>query len=158
MLCTILSPRRSIYSYTCLQEGLRLYPSTKRVYRAAGLKTTSTHQCANVEFCHRDPVIWGADTLEFRPHRFQYLSELQKQSYFPFGCKPHLCPAFGGFGERIVTMLVAAAGGERGLARWEICFNNRELQCDSRKSLPTGRGDMENWAFDVASAVDGKKQ
>jgi hypothetical protein len=128
-----------------------MYPSTKRVYRAAQLKDSSPHVSADIESCHRDPAIWGPDALEFRPRRFQQLSQMQKEAYLPFGCRPHLCPAIGGFGERIVTLLVTAFARELELVDGRIYLDDFELQSNCRKPLPTGREDMENWAFYLAA-------
>ncbi|KAI6377132.1 hypothetical protein MCOR25_002629 [Pyricularia grisea] len=99
---------------TTSQEGLRLYPSTKRVYRAVNVSSdTDQSRCGHtiggdIEAVHLDPNSWGPDVRQFRPKRFINLTSLQKVAYLPFGTKPHRCPAYAGFGERLIALLVAA--------------------------------------------------
>ena len=53
-------------------------------------------------------------------------------------------------------MLVTAVSREWDLGG-EICFNDRDLQSDGRKALPTGRDDMQNWVFHMAATSQGAK-
>ncbi|PYH81365.1 hypothetical protein BO82DRAFT_432702 [Aspergillus uvarum CBS 121591] len=70
-------------------EGLRLYPPTKRIYRAFeweenGARNSDTF-AADVEACH----LAGG-----------------KQAYLPFGGAPFECPAKAVFGPRIIALFV----------------------------------------------------
>lgn len=91
---------------------------------------------ADITTLHRHRVIWGFDSQDFRPSRFddipqpppthppnQYqnqrrsslsssaLTPLQHAAYIPFSVAPHKCPAASNaFGERMVVTLVVALG------------------------------------------------
>ncbi|KAI0097935.1 cytochrome P450 [Nemania sp. FL0031] len=135
------------------KEGLRLYPPTKRIYRA---KSTTDGESgvifANVLACHRNGLIWGADALEFKPRRFHNWSHAEERlSYFPFGIGRHLCPASAGYGDRIITLLVVELARRFGTRQTglKIHFGDVELQQRVSKPLPSGRGDMENWVLEI---------
>ncbi|KAI3324676.1 cytochrome P450 [Xylariaceae sp. AK1471] len=153
------------------KEGLRLYPPTKRVYRATSIEDgDSGIIAADVEACHRDCEVWGPDALEFKPARFHNWSRedttksqgqsnrfklqtenFQKFNYFPFSVGTHACPAAAGFGERIITLLVIELTRhfwtrQKGL---KIHFGNVEVQEQHSAPLPSGRDDMENWVLEV---------
>lgn len=126
-----------------MQEALRLYPPTKRIYRAADAPRVA----ADVESLHHDERIWGPDALEFRPGRFTALTQDQCDAYMPFGVGKNACPAANGFGRRMIASLVAVlfnrlGSSESGARVW---FGNDGLEGDARAPLPTGRGDMERW-------------
>lgn len=135
------------------KEGLRLYPSTKRIYRAKAVPgddpTGAGRVSADVERCHRHPDIWGADALQFRPERFDDLMSMQKTAYFPFGLGKHQCPAYSGFAERLVTLLVVALA--RALpppGKSRLLFGgDGVLDADNTAPLPTGRADMDDWVI-----------
>lgn len=132
------------------QEGLRLFPSSKSIYRARSLsENDDAVVSANISSLHRDPAIWGPDALQFRPHRFDELTPLQKQAYMPFGLGPHLCPAYHGFGERMILMLVAVLSERLGSDKTSILFNDVGLDIDSNRELPAGRNDMEEWIIEL---------
>ncbi|KAK3321500.1 hypothetical protein B0T19DRAFT_404024 [Cercophora scortea] len=126
------------------KEGLRLFPSNKRIYRTGS-------EPADLERCHRRAEIWGADALEFRPERFDSLTDLQKQAYFPFSIGQHKCPAYAGFGDRMVTMLVVVLGRMLSAEVGVVVFNDEALDADGErlKPLPTGRDDMEGWVLEL---------
>lgn len=90
-------------------EALRLYPPTKRIFRKFrdesdwGGETVS----ADIEACQRDDKIWGEQSLEFRPSRWSE-SESKHKFFMPFGGDLFNCPAKGGFGPRMIGLLVAA--------------------------------------------------
>ncbi|CAK7269172.1 hypothetical protein SEPCBS57363_003466 [Sporothrix epigloea] len=103
---------------------------------------------ANVSALHRDIDIWGADAMAFRPDRFDVnMSTEQKQAYLPFGLTPHLCPAFHGFGERIILLLVALLSARLGPKTATIKYNDAQPDANLDSELPTGRYDMEDWAL-----------
>ncbi|PSR80247.1 cytochrome P450, partial [Coniella lustricola] len=129
------------------KEGLRLFPSTKRVHRCASLQDFCPNKIvsADIEACQRDPYIWGKDAPRFRPGRFEHLTGLQKNAYMPFGLRPHMCPASAAFGERMIVLLVGALHWELGKKRAKVLFNDPQLDGIVFKDLPTGRADTENW-------------
>ncbi|KAI0538912.1 hypothetical protein GGR58DRAFT_525527 [Xylaria digitata] len=153
------------------KEGLRLYPPTKRIYRATSTADGENGVvAADVEKCHREYRFWGPDALQFKPMRFhdwpregrakplsrttvlnRHVEWLETQSYFPFGVGGHICPAAGGFGEKIITLLVVELTRrfktrQSGLI---IHFGNVQVQERNSTPLPSGRGDMENWVLEV---------
>ncbi|OWA50218.1 hypothetical protein BV898_14743 [Hypsibius exemplaris] len=96
-----------------VNEALRLYPPTKKIYRATpGYPTdSSTYPAADIEALHRDPAIWGADADIFRPTRWASEKmmpvEVRRRGIFlPFGMSPSLCPASQVFAPRIIALLV----------------------------------------------------
>lgn len=95
-------------------------------------------------------AIWGPDALVFRSERFDAVTPLQKEAYLPFGSAPHLCPAYHGFGERMILLLVAMLSSSRlGTNTASIVFNDARLDGDRDAELPTGRNDMEAWELNV---------
>ncbi|KAK3490912.1 uncharacterized protein B0T23DRAFT_382767 [Neurospora hispaniola] len=129
------------------QEGLRLYPSNNSIYRAA--TGPGPLKSADVQACHRDFNVWGRDALEFRPERFDNLTPLQEKAYFPFSLGSHKCPAFGGFGNRMVTMLVVSMGRALSPEAGKLNFKDAQLDNHVGINLPTGRDEMENWSWDM---------
>ncbi|KAI1825667.1 hypothetical protein F4861DRAFT_537913 [Xylaria intraflava] len=153
------------------KEGLRLYPPTKRIYRAMSTSEEDKGSvCADVEECQRNAQVWGHDALEFKPSRFhdwarknttmswmqalgfrQRSEELKRLSYFPFGVGRHECPAAAGFGDKLITLLVVE------LARyfWErypvldFRVGNSSDRQKIPRPLPSGRNDMENWVVKI---------
>lgn len=103
---------------------------------------------ADLERCQRDERIWGADALEFQPERFDCLSALQEKAYFPYSLGLHRCPAYFGFGNRMVTMLVVAMGRILSPEKWKVRFHNDSLDEDGAEPLPTGREDMDRWTLE----------
>ncbi|KAI8624198.1 cytochrome P450 [Xylariaceae sp. FL1651] len=150
------------------KEGLRLYPPTKRIYRA-----TSTAHCdrgvttANVEGCHRNTSAWGSDALEFKPARFHEWPrqgatnplvqlmhpELYRNEpiYMPFGVGKHICPAAAGFGERLITLLIVKLTQRFGTRQTglELYLGDDDVQQRPATPLPSGRGDMEQWVIEM---------
>ncbi|KAI1288739.1 hypothetical protein F5Y03DRAFT_404526 [Xylaria venustula] len=145
------------------KEGLRLYPPTKRIYRADA-DYHDHNIAADVEFWQRNRDIWS-DALYFKPARFYHWPNegavesmrerrLRSQSYFPFGVGRHICPAAGGFGDKIITLLVVELVRRFGTAITgsKIHFG---LQRNRRFGpLPTGRGAMEDWVLELESGGD----
>ncbi|GAW11533.1 hypothetical protein ANO14919_008800 [Xylariales sp. No.14919] len=153
------------------KEGLRLYPPTKRIYRATS--TTDGENgvvAANVEKVHRDSQVWGADALQFKPTRFHNwrregtsmapeqatrsnidVEYLRGLSYFPFGVGGHPCPASRGFGEKMIALLVVELTRHFGTRQKgsKIHFGNAEVQKKVSALLPSGREDMENWVLEI---------
>ncbi|KAI1119061.1 hypothetical protein F5Y14DRAFT_438150 [Nemania sp. NC0429] len=144
------------------KEGLRLYPPTKRIYRATSTADNESGAIsADVEACQRDWRVWGFHALDFMPIRFHhwnnkdgskgYLEELQKLSYFPFGLSRHICPAAAMFGDKIITLLVVELARHFGTRETglKIHFGKVGAQQNLPGPLPSGRDDMENWELEV---------
>ena len=140
---------------TFSQEALRLYPPTKRIYRATPSElhtATSTPTpiivAADIESLHRDRFIWGHNAHDFfLPRMSQGLTQHQKDAYMPFGLAPHLCPASNKFGERMVAMLIGTLFDGLGTSGTgtTIEYGDGQLDGDRHASLPTGREDAEGW-------------
>ncbi|KAK8092257.1 uncharacterized protein PG998_015089 [Apiospora kogelbergensis] len=137
------------------KEALRLYPPTKRIYRATPSElhtATSTPTpiivAADIESLHRDRFIWGHNAHDFfLPRMSQGLTQHQKDAYMPFGLAPHLCPASNKFGERMVAMLIGTLFDGLGTSGTgtTIEYGDGQLDGDRHASLPTGREDAEGW-------------
>ena len=93
-----------------VNEALRLYPPTKRVYRKLHLagKRGPEIVAANIEACHRIPAIWGNDSLIFRPSRWSKIGNEARKAFMPFGGSTFVCPAKQDFGPRMIGVIVAA--------------------------------------------------
>ena len=105
----------SISVGSIVNEALRLYPSTKRVYRefCMGTKKTTDLVIADIEKCHRIPSIWGVNADKFDPSRWKNLeaqtkeSKEAKEAFMPFGYGQFVCPAKPVYGPMIIAVLVA---------------------------------------------------
>ncbi|RAH46274.1 uncharacterized protein BO95DRAFT_431529 [Aspergillus brunneoviolaceus CBS 621.78] len=96
-------------------EGLRLYPLTKRIYRAFeweenGARHSDTF-AADVEACHLAGRVWGQDALKYNPLRWRAVMDVQKQAYLSFGGASFECPAKAVFGPRMIALVVGAFVG-----------------------------------------------
>ncbi|KAI2641029.1 hypothetical protein GGS21DRAFT_354152 [Xylaria nigripes] len=150
------------------KEGLRLYPPTKRIYRATStVEDDKDFICADVEACQRDAQIWGPDALEFKPTRFHsftskntasllrramglksHAENLKSHSYFPFGVGAHKCPASTGFGEKIITLLVVELARDF-LTRYGVfAIRIANKQCIPTL-LPSDRTDLESFIVEL---------
>lgn len=95
-----------------VNEALRLYPPTKRVYRH--IQTESKVKpdviAVDIESIHHDTKIWGTDATTFRPSRWRKgeMNGSMMSAFFPFGMKPLVCPAKKVFGPRIIGLFVAS--------------------------------------------------
>ena len=68
-----------------VNETLRLYPPTKRVYReyrTPGNKQ-SENLAADIEACHRDTGVWGEDAHDFRPGRWADIGKEAREAFLP---------------------------------------------------------------------------
>ena len=92
-----------------VKEALRMYPSTKRVYRTFRKGYSFKYQdfVADIEGCHRNPDIWDAPNT-FIPSRWSDISQEARQAWMPFGHGILACPAQSHYGPWIIAVLVAA--------------------------------------------------
>ncbi|KAI0895322.1 hypothetical protein F4806DRAFT_502801 [Annulohypoxylon nitens] len=135
------------------KEGLRLYPPTKRIHRAIPNAQTGSYytMAADIERCHRDKRIWGADAEQFRPSRFQNRTANMDEAYMPFGAGRHVCPTATQFSYYAIVIIVVALAKHLGTKETgsEVIFNDLELDRNPKKILPSGRMDMESWDIKV---------
>ncbi|KAJ5573392.1 Cytochrome P450 [Penicillium hispanicum] len=94
-----------------VMECLRLYPPTRRIYRAhcgrnSGVDSQYSMVAADIEACHLRKDIWGPDAETFNPHRLVSQTSEQKEAFMPFGARPFECPARAVFGPRMIGILV----------------------------------------------------
>ncbi|BCR91770.1 uncharacterized protein ACHE_70613A [Aspergillus chevalieri] len=102
-----------------VNEALRLYPPTRRVYRAFKTSQNATIETlsADIEACHTSVDIWGSDAMIFSPGRWTERTSQQRQAFLPFGSGPFVCPARLAFGPRVIGLLVGCL--VKGLRRGE---------------------------------------
>lgn len=132
------------------QEGLRLYPSNKHLYRShpqcpsGPVAAVAAAASCDIVGLHRHAAIWGgaAEAGRFRPSRFDEgrLTARQRAAYVPFSVAPHRCPAGGasGFGNRIVTALVVALGRRLGPEHGRVLRNGPMKPQPRPKAKPPG--------------------
>ena len=120
------------------KEALRLYPPTRRVYRAFRTSPqsdpTDAHgpgiHAADIETLHRNTILWGPDATLFRPSRWAHLTGAQTKFFLPMGHRPFACPArqetFSGpqggeklpFGVSFLALLVGIMSDETQRRSW----------------------------------------
>jgi Cytochrome P450 len=100
-----------------VNETLRLYPPTKRIYRweqqrnhHGALNEYPDLCAADVEAVHRDNKIWGDDALQFDPRRWSRSGvngrKKMMDNFLPFGYGSLSCPAKGEFAPKMIGLLV----------------------------------------------------
>ena len=121
-----------------VNEILRRYPPTKRVYREFHLtkKLEPEVVAGDVEACHLDKTIWGEDALDFCPSRWKNIHPEAKAAFMPFAMKRFWCPARQELAPRMVGLLLASLAMKVSGAEWVL-----EVQRD---------GSSDNW--DVVAA------
>ncbi|MCJ1228754.1 hypothetical protein MMC12_005417 [Toensbergia leucococca] len=99
-----------ISAHFVIAEASRLFPPTRRVYRKFQFTSQKYPEdvAADIESCHRDLSVWGQDSLNFNPSRWNNLSDEARNAFMPFGGTPFICPAKKNFGPRMIGVLVAA--------------------------------------------------
>lgn len=109
-------------------EALRLFPSTKSVYREFRMDTKETTDIviADIEKCHRIRSIWGDDANKFDPSRWKNLeaqtkeAKAAKEAFMPFGYREFTCPAKSVYGPMIIAVLVAALAKNITTEKWTL--------------------------------------
>lgn len=136
--------RRSASAKDIVNEALRLYAPTRRIYRQYHLESAPrpTLLTADIEKLHRDSNIWGQDSLTFKPSRWQHLPPEAEKAFMPFGNKPFVCPAQKEFGPKIIGILVAALTTYIKPSEWHLEF------CRSSESSPETLTENEQLATD----------
>ena len=108
-----------------VDEALRLYPPTKRVYRQFEFlsgKGLTELVAADIEACHRLPEVWGNDSNKYRPDRMSVSKRTPRmeKAFMPFGGPPWMCPASGKFAPRMIGILVAAIASTVSGKDWHL--------------------------------------
>ncbi len=89
------------YTDMVIKEAMRLFPPAWTIGRMASQDfTIGNYHLPKGQVVlmpqwvmHRNPEIWGADALAFRPERFdpQHAQEVPQFAYYPFGGGPRMC-------------------------------------------------------------------
>ena len=105
-----------------INEALRLYPPTKRVYRKLHMagKNDPEIVAADIEACHRIPAIWGSDSWLFKPSRWSKIGNEARSAFMPFGGSTFVCPAKQDFGPRMIGVVVAALAAHITPRDWKL--------------------------------------
>ncbi|KAI9927191.1 hypothetical protein AWENTII_011053 [Aspergillus wentii] len=142
-----LDGNRRVCAEFLVNEALRLYPPTRRIYRAFQLRTDAEPLvvAADVESCHTDAEIWGHDATVFNPERWTRLTSEQRNAFFPFGSAPFVCPAKPVFGPRVIGLLVGVLHGEIGW-KWKVHSDDEAMMehLRSRQRLKNERDTYED--------------
>ncbi|KAL9100865.1 MAG: hypothetical protein Q9163_003809 [Psora crenata] len=109
-----------------VNEILRRYPPTKRVYRKMHMTSKSKPEivAADIEACHLDRAIWGEDSRKFRPSRWKNIDAEAQAAFMPFGGSPFVCPAKPEFGPRMIGLLVASFATQMSRDGWVLAIKN----------------------------------
>ncbi|SMR52634.1 unnamed protein product [Zymoseptoria tritici ST99CH_3D1] len=114
---------------TCMivEETLRLYPPTRRIYRTFKVAEDEEFEAAaDIEGLHRSAAAWGNDALFFNPSRWADKvndTNFRNDNFMPFGTKPFTCVAKTGlvnearekclpFGVSIIAILLGCFSAE----------------------------------------------
>ncbi|KAJ5929119.1 Cytochrome P450 [Penicillium verhagenii] len=129
-----------------VNEALRLYPPTKRIYRAFQCdgSIVSKGEATDIEGSHTSPLIWGSEALSFDPRRWDRLTRTQRHAFMPFGIKPFVCPAQSVFGPRIIGLVVGALFGELGEGWTLRSFGSDGNELCSEVTLSNGRDSFDS--------------
>lgn len=105
-----------------VNEALRLYPPTRRIYRHVHLEERQEPEllAADIEQCHRLPHIWGEDSHRYWPARWLEEDESMRKAFMPFGGGDWICPASSGFGTVMIGVLVASFARIISADDWEL--------------------------------------
>lgn len=88
------------YLHNCIQETLRLFPhasplQNRRCMADITIRSTTIREGVYVIMdpwsVHYNETIWGMDVKEFRPERFDNLTNEQRRAFMPFGVGPRQC-------------------------------------------------------------------
>ncbi len=114
-----------------VNEALRLYPPTSRVYRHFKLNGWEKAFAADIESCQRKTGTWNIDGTLFEPSRWTKTAEQDRPALMSFGDSPFVCPAKGEFGPQMIGILVAALTVEISADHWTVGDND-----ESRANFP----------------------
>ncbi|KAL9132168.1 MAG: hypothetical protein Q9217_000102 [Psora testacea] len=133
-----------------VNEILRCYPPTKRVYRKLHMtdKTEPEIVAADIEACHLDQTTWGEDASGFRPDRWKNIHPEAQAAFMPFGGSPFVCPAKQDFGPRMIGLLIASFAAQVQREEWFLGIDegpcsDRWNEITAETHLATARGAYE---------------
>jgi len=114
------SPPTSVAVKFIVNEALRLYPSTKSVYRELKTEGNETPELvvADIEQCQRLPEIWGLEPERFMPARWEAFTQETQRSLMTFGAGGFVCPAKPKYGPFMIAILVAALATNISPEKW----------------------------------------
>lgn len=138
----------SISAKDLAMEALRLYPPTKRVYRTFQYRTCPelVTVAADIEHVHRNPKLWGPDSTMYVPGRWASEPQNLSKIFLPFGGKPMVCPAKGGFGPMIIAMLLAVLVNEFNAGEWKL------------EGDEAGETEMKKWMEKPSQPLDSSRR
>ena len=112
----------SVSVESIINEALRLYPSTKSVYREFRMESKKTTDIvvADIEKCHRLPSIWGINADKFDPSRWKNMEAKAWEAFMPFGYVKFTCPAKSTYGPMVIAVLVAALAKNITTEKWTL--------------------------------------
>ena len=124
-----------------VNEALRLYPPTKRIYRYLHLKGREKPEllAADIEKCQRNKIVWGQDSLAFNPSRWKDLCGEGHRSFMPFGDQPFTCPARQNFGPWMIGLLVAALATNFDRGVWKYAIHDKDARFEPNEPLRSER-------------------
>ncbi|KAL8928045.1 MAG: hypothetical protein Q9172_001100 [Xanthocarpia lactea] len=131
-------------------EALRLYPPTRRIYRQMHMSTITEPEliAADIEACHRLPEIWGDDSHQYHPGRWNSVNRHMRKAFMPFGGPPYQCPASASFGPMMIGVLVAAIASELSPTVWRLSYGEERSVSrvlDDEMELDPGRFEKTSW-------------
>ncbi|KAI4101074.1 MAG: hypothetical protein LQ339_005197 [Xanthoria mediterranea] len=139
-----------------VNEALRLYPPTRRIYRHVHFhddKQMPELLAADIEASHRQLHIWGDDSHRYRPARWIAADQKMRDAFMPFGGGDWICPASSGFGAMMIGVLVATFAEIISAYDWELRLRGEEGSdegsriLDDETELDSDR--RENTAWDL---------
>ncbi|KAL9112200.1 MAG: hypothetical protein Q9227_003577 [Pyrenula ochraceoflavens] len=140
-----------------VNEGLRLYPPTRRIYRRHPFRD-DWKIAADVEHLHRDPDIWGNDAAVFKPSRWLGSDggEARKgfDAFMPFGYGPLACPARHESGPLMIGILVGVLVKNLREKEIQVTAMNKQSRIAKREPLRLGRESYSGLVFQIPMSVD----
>lgn len=116
-----------------VDEALRLYPPTRRIYRLYEMESTGKQElvAADIEKCHRRKSIWGHDSEKYRPGRWNSPTVKMREAFMPFGGGPWPCPAATTVGPKMIAIMVGAIASYVTARTWRMEIDGDELLDDT---------------------------
>lgn len=148
--------QQGISAMSLVQEALRLYPPTRRIYRKFQLASGEQQEeiAADIEACHRRRDIWGSDSDKFKPGRWRSTNPSvdsvgMKKAFMPFGGSPWICPASTFFAPRMIGVLIAAIAANISAQDWQLELAGQDdgsaYVLDEQTKLNSDRVEGNEW-------------